>query len=333
VFYRTFITGKRKDRAQGLVEFALALPILILIFFGLIDLGRFLFVYAAITSASREAARYGSAGGNTPDGVPRYMDCTGMVDAAMRIGNFAGVQSSDISIQYDRGPGTSVFSNCPTSFPEDIIGGVDRVIVQVSTTFTPMALFFGIDPIDIDSSSARTVIKNIQVAGLTATYGPTSVSLSANISLSAPEIPDMLSVTETPTYTPTSTNVSASTPTATLPFTFTPSNTPIPPEAPIIHDINWIENQNKCEDLQFLWDTNDSWLEYPGIAPIQYQLYRDGYLVALIYPDSQFVWNTGDDLNHNSSITLSCQAIFPGMLASEMVSITLECDKGELVER
>jgi len=331
LLYRTLTKGKRKERAQGLVEFALALPILILIVFGLIDLGRLLFVYAAVTSASREAARYGSAGGNTPDGIPRFMDCTGMVDAAMRIGNFAGVQSSDISIQYDRGPGTSVIGNCPASSPEDIIGGVDRVLVQVSTTFTPMALFFGIDPIDIDSSSARTVIKNIQIAGLTATFEPTSIHSFIKLPLTIPGAIDTLPAIETPTYT--STNISTSTPTSTLPFTFTPSNTPIPPEAPVVDDINWIEDQNKCEDLQFLWDTNDAWLEYPGVAPVQYQLYRDGYLVALIYPDSQFVWNTGEDLNNNAEITLSCQAIFPGMLTSEMVSITLECDKGELVER
>ena len=52
---------KERQNAQGMVEFALILPILLLVILGIIEFGRLLFFYSSVTSASREAARYGSA--------------------------------------------------------------------------------------------------------------------------------------------------------------------------------------------------------------------------------------------------------------------------------
>lgn len=42
------------------MEFAIVLPLLVLIVFGCIDFGRFLYVYAALTNAAEEGAAYGS---------------------------------------------------------------------------------------------------------------------------------------------------------------------------------------------------------------------------------------------------------------------------------
>ncbi len=53
-------TGSRRRRSRGqeLVEFALVLPLLILILFGAIDLGRVFHAAITITNAAREGARY-----------------------------------------------------------------------------------------------------------------------------------------------------------------------------------------------------------------------------------------------------------------------------------
>lgn len=48
------------QRGQDMVEFALLLPLLLLIFFGVIDLGRILHASINITNAARAGARYGS---------------------------------------------------------------------------------------------------------------------------------------------------------------------------------------------------------------------------------------------------------------------------------
>ena len=49
---------KYGSKAQGLVEFALVLPVLIIIAFGVMDLARVFFAIITITNASREGARY-----------------------------------------------------------------------------------------------------------------------------------------------------------------------------------------------------------------------------------------------------------------------------------
>ena len=48
--------GKHRQ-GQGLVEFALLLPILVLVVFGVLELGRAFFALIAITNAAREGAR------------------------------------------------------------------------------------------------------------------------------------------------------------------------------------------------------------------------------------------------------------------------------------
>ena len=52
----------RKDLilGQGLLEFALVLPIMVLILIGLIDLGRAFFVVITLENSAREGSRYGS---------------------------------------------------------------------------------------------------------------------------------------------------------------------------------------------------------------------------------------------------------------------------------
>lgn len=54
---QSIVQERDKQRAQGLVEFALILPILLLIVFGILDLGRAYFVTIAIQNATREGAR------------------------------------------------------------------------------------------------------------------------------------------------------------------------------------------------------------------------------------------------------------------------------------
>jgi Flp pilus assembly protein TadG len=52
--------ARRHGRGQALVEFALVFPIFMLMVFGIIDLGRYVYVTNAFNQAAREAARYGS---------------------------------------------------------------------------------------------------------------------------------------------------------------------------------------------------------------------------------------------------------------------------------
>jgi Flp pilus assembly protein TadG len=51
---------RRRSRGQALVEFAFVFPVFMLLLFGLIDVGRYVYVSNALNQASREGARFGS---------------------------------------------------------------------------------------------------------------------------------------------------------------------------------------------------------------------------------------------------------------------------------
>jgi hypothetical protein len=53
------INKSRSDRGQAIIEFALVLPILIILILGIMDFGIVLYDKAVITNASREGARAG----------------------------------------------------------------------------------------------------------------------------------------------------------------------------------------------------------------------------------------------------------------------------------
>ena len=58
---KRLVSGRRdRTRGQALVEFALVLPLFFLLLFGIIDVGRLVYVSNAFNQAAREAARYGS---------------------------------------------------------------------------------------------------------------------------------------------------------------------------------------------------------------------------------------------------------------------------------
>ena len=56
---RVSVTRRGRTRGQTLAEFALVLPVLIVMLMGIFDLGRAIFAYNAITNAAREGARLG----------------------------------------------------------------------------------------------------------------------------------------------------------------------------------------------------------------------------------------------------------------------------------
>ena len=63
----------RRDRSPGqaVAEFALAIPVFLLLLFGLIDIGRLVYVNNAISQAAREGARYGAVQGRSGTAAAR----------------------------------------------------------------------------------------------------------------------------------------------------------------------------------------------------------------------------------------------------------------------
>ncbi len=53
--------NRKRDKGQGMVEFALVFPLLLMVTLGIIEFGWMMFSYSAVVTSSREGARYGAA--------------------------------------------------------------------------------------------------------------------------------------------------------------------------------------------------------------------------------------------------------------------------------
>jgi hypothetical protein len=60
-------SSTRHPRGQALVEFALILPVFVLLIVGIFDFGRVVWATTSVTNAAREAARYAIVHGGSPD--------------------------------------------------------------------------------------------------------------------------------------------------------------------------------------------------------------------------------------------------------------------------
>ncbi len=190
-----------KPRAQAIMEFALALPILLLILYGTMEAGRLLFIYGSTVTAARQAVRYGSATGIGPNG-PYFNDCTGIDAAARRVG-FINVFDT-VTISYDRGLDTSgdpvqidgAFPACPTG-ADTLING-DRIRVTVTAQWEPIVPIVPFDPFTITSSSERTILRSVDIVVPVAqsTFAAGGTGCSKLVSVAATVIsPGVLSYT------------------------------------------------------------------------------------------------------------------------------------------
>ena len=159
-------------KAQAIVEFAFALPILLALVIGILEVGRLIFIYSSVTNASRNAARYASAFGLNDAGYHKYMYCDGIKDIAIKSTYLVPSASLDIDVEYDEGPGTGLKvadldgdgNTCDFSGGDDMdvfnghVSTGDRVTVTVSTQYQPLTKLIPISPRTITSSSSKTIL-------------------------------------------------------------------------------------------------------------------------------------------------------------------------------
>ncbi len=76
----TRIAAARRGRGQALVEFALVIPIFLLLLVALFDLGLAVFAYNTLTNATREGARMAIVNQYTPSIIDRAKSQTAIVE-------------------------------------------------------------------------------------------------------------------------------------------------------------------------------------------------------------------------------------------------------------
>ncbi|TMC76270.1 MAG: pilus assembly protein [Chloroflexi bacterium] len=132
-----FIRGRQGERGQALVEFALLLPLMLLIITGLLDVARAVWQENTLAYAAREGTRYaivhGSAGNpaagpdnpNCGGALPDVVICTNIPNVVRQAA--IGVQNVSVTVTYPdmMGPTPCADRNC-------------RVIVDATAPFIPL---------------------------------------------------------------------------------------------------------------------------------------------------------------------------------------------------
>lgn len=111
----------RRARGQAMVEFALIVPLLVLVLMGIFDLGRGVYAYNVLASAAREGARYGILSPSNTSGIQAQVASTAVLSPINTV-----VECSD--------NGTTFNSTCNPNRK--------FIRVTVTHTFQAITLFF-----------------------------------------------------------------------------------------------------------------------------------------------------------------------------------------------
>jgi hypothetical protein len=128
------VTARRRQRGQGLVEFAIVIPIIVLAIFGILDLGRAVFTYNTLAQAARQAARTAIV-----DQREASVRATAMASAAT-----LGLSSGNVTVCFKEGDTSqddcsASTDNCPEA--DRVIGCL--AIVEAEITYQPMTPIIG----------------------------------------------------------------------------------------------------------------------------------------------------------------------------------------------
>jgi hypothetical protein len=109
--------SKHSLRGQALVEFALVFPVFMLILFGVIEVGRFVYTDNALSQAAREGTRLAAV-------EARWIGDTGL----SCVGSPSQITAAN--------PGAHVCPANPAALKADVIGAVNRMVVGLGTIST-----------------------------------------------------------------------------------------------------------------------------------------------------------------------------------------------------
>jgi Flp pilus assembly protein TadG len=237
VALRHHIDGR--TRGQALVEFALVLPVFLLFFAAVLDLGRIASAQIAVSNAAREGVFQAA---KTPTDFDSSQPCpadgkTNVIYCRVTLESSGGATISP----------TDVTVNCS---PVDCSTGIGNTVTVAVTghfrLFTPlMAVFFGGNQNVTFSGSATANRETLPVSGL-ATPAPTAAP-------TATPTPTATLVGATPTPTATATPVTCVLPSAGFTYTTTPANH----QAPVTVNVVDTSTSISCGITSWLWTWGD----------------------------------------------------------------------------
>lgn len=119
-----------RTRGQALVEFSLIIPIFLLLFVGLFDLGRAVFAYNTLTNAAREGARLAIVNQDEASIIKHAKNASAIVEL-----NVPNVEVKFWQINNDGTPDTST--------PCDLVANGCLAVVTFEATYQPITPIIG----------------------------------------------------------------------------------------------------------------------------------------------------------------------------------------------
>jgi Flp pilus assembly protein TadG len=131
---------RRSECGAALVEFAIVLPVLLLLVFGIIDLGRLLYTYNNLTSAVREGARLAAVQQDPTTGASQQAVRDRVTQYVVSFGGNAGPPNVTVtpSAAY---PSTQFVTVAITNYPFQFITPLPAFAGLSNTTISPSATF------------------------------------------------------------------------------------------------------------------------------------------------------------------------------------------------
>ncbi len=129
---------QNQSAGQGLVEFSLTLPILMLILVGILDLGRLAATYVILTDAAREGARYGASTSANSTKIAQRIH--GEVTGSL--------------VDYTQMPAPVV-----TCSPDCSVGNSVQVQVTYPFTFITTYIFAGVSTMNISAQATFQIMQ------------------------------------------------------------------------------------------------------------------------------------------------------------------------------
>jgi Flp pilus assembly protein TadG len=115
----------KSEKGQSLVEFALIVPVLILLLLGIMDFARIFHAYLTIDHAGREAARAASIG----------KDASAITSMAVNQGTSINLQASHVTVSTgSSGTNATITISYPITFLTPVIGNIVGPLTLKDTT-------------------------------------------------------------------------------------------------------------------------------------------------------------------------------------------------------
>jgi len=150
--------SRQREQGQALAEFALTVPILLMLIFGVIDFARTVFALSQVVDASRQAVRHGIVTGLSSS-QRQYLDCDGIRASALAVPGFVDMADFTVDIYYED-PRNTFISDCVAGLTVWDISHGDVLAVHVQGSIrplTPVILLFT-DSFTFEYTSRRTIV-------------------------------------------------------------------------------------------------------------------------------------------------------------------------------